>query len=168
MLQFLVIVNFQVGFMRNVMSSDQLKEDRMALENLLANLPQNKPGKSSSLEMTPYNTPQLSPATTPANKKNRLPIGKKSKQASCMIWYLDTSSVPFLQSPLGATLWLHLQFLLFLCRWWRIFFCIEKPGNFLIFWCQYGELQHSGWAWEKCWSASAMIIKGKFENGKQI
>ncbi|RMB93287.1 hypothetical protein DUI87_29981 [Hirundo rustica rustica] len=58
-----------VGFMRNVMSSDQLKEDRMALENLLANLPQNKPGKSSSLEMTPYNTPQLSPATTPANKK---------------------------------------------------------------------------------------------------
>ncbi|XP_065504447.1 GTPase-activating protein and VPS9 domain-containing protein 1 isoform X6 [Caloenas nicobarica] len=63
-----------VGFMRNVMSSDQLKEDRMALENLLASLPQNKPGKSSSLEMTPYNTPQLSPATTPANKKNRLPI----------------------------------------------------------------------------------------------
>lgn len=71
--------------MRNVMSSDQLKEDRMALENLLANLPQNKPGKSSSLEMTPYNTPQLSPATTPANKKNRLPIGKESKQTSCMI-----------------------------------------------------------------------------------
>ncbi|XP_014735527.1 PREDICTED: GTPase-activating protein and VPS9 domain-containing protein 1 isoform X6 [Sturnus vulgaris] len=66
-----------VGFMRNVMSSDQLKEDRMALENLLANLPQNKPGKSSSLEMTPYNTPQLSPATTPANKKNRLPIGQQ-------------------------------------------------------------------------------------------
>lgn len=71
--------------MRNVMSSDQLKEDRMALENLLANLPQNKPGKSSSLEMTPYNTPQLSPATTPANKKNRLPIGKDSKQTFCMI-----------------------------------------------------------------------------------
>lgn len=68
--------------MRNVMSSDQLKEDRMALENLLANLPQNKPGKSSSLEMTPYNTPQLSPATTPANKKNRLPIGKEGKQTS--------------------------------------------------------------------------------------
>lgn len=71
--------------MRNVMSSDQLKEDRMALENLLANLPQNKPGKSSSLEMTPYNTPQLSPATTPANKKNRLPIGEESKQTSGMI-----------------------------------------------------------------------------------
>ncbi|XP_063000606.1 GTPase-activating protein and VPS9 domain-containing protein 1 isoform X3 [Elgaria multicarinata webbii] len=71
-----------VGFMRNVMSSDQLKEDRMALENLLLNLPQNKPGKSSSLEMTPYNTPQLSPATTPANKKNRLPIATRSKSRS--------------------------------------------------------------------------------------
>lgn len=59
-----------------VMSGDQLREDRMALDNLLANLPQAKPGKSSSLEMTPYNTPQLSPATTPANKKNRLPIGR--------------------------------------------------------------------------------------------
>ncbi|XP_062815373.1 GTPase-activating protein and VPS9 domain-containing protein 1 isoform X5 [Anolis carolinensis] len=66
-----------VTFMRNVMSGDQLKEDRMALESLLLNLPQNKPGKSSSLEMTPYNTPQLSPATTPANKKNRLPIGQQ-------------------------------------------------------------------------------------------
>ncbi|XP_060613393.2 GTPase-activating protein and VPS9 domain-containing protein 1 isoform X2 [Anolis sagrei] len=66
-----------VSFMRNVMSGDQLKEDRMALESLLLNLPQNKPGKSSSLEMTPYNTPQLSPATTPANKKNRLPIGQQ-------------------------------------------------------------------------------------------
>uniref|UniRef100_A0A8C9NMU3 GTPase-activating protein and VPS9 domain-containing protein 1 n=1 Tax=Serinus canaria TaxID=9135 RepID=A0A8C9NMU3_SERCA len=74
-----------VGFMRNVMSSDQLKEDRMALENLLANLPQNKPGKSSSLEMTPYNTPQLSPATTPANKKNRLPIATRSRSRSNML-----------------------------------------------------------------------------------
>uniref|UniRef100_A0A669PZF3 GTPase-activating protein and VPS9 domain-containing protein 1 n=1 Tax=Phasianus colchicus TaxID=9054 RepID=A0A669PZF3_PHACC len=71
-----------VSFMRNVMLSDQLKEDRMALENLLANLPQNKPGKSSSLEMTPYNTPQLSPATTPANKKNRLPIATRSRSRS--------------------------------------------------------------------------------------
>ena len=62
--------------MKSVMSGDQLREDRMALDNLLANLPQAKPGKSSSLEMTPYSTPQLSPATTPANKKNRLPIGK--------------------------------------------------------------------------------------------
>ncbi|XP_044295785.1 GTPase-activating protein and VPS9 domain-containing protein 1 isoform X7 [Varanus komodoensis] len=71
-----------VAFMRNVMSSDQLKEDRMALENLLLNLPQNKPGKSSSLEITPYNTPQLSPATTPANKKNRLPIATRSRSRS--------------------------------------------------------------------------------------
>ncbi|MBV94977.1 GTPase-activating protein and VPS9 domain-containing protein 1, partial [Eschrichtius robustus] len=63
-----------VNFMKSVMSGDQLREDRMALDNLLANLPQAKPGKSSSLEMTPYSTPQLSPATTPANKKNRLPI----------------------------------------------------------------------------------------------
>uniref|UniRef100_A0A8D1S208 GTPase-activating protein and VPS9 domain-containing protein 1 n=1 Tax=Sus scrofa TaxID=9823 RepID=A0A8D1S208_PIG len=66
-----------VNFMKSVMSGDQLREDRMALDNLLANLPQPKPGKSSSLEMTPYNTPQLSPATTPANKKNRLPIGQQ-------------------------------------------------------------------------------------------
>ncbi|XP_044295778.1 GTPase-activating protein and VPS9 domain-containing protein 1 isoform X1 [Varanus komodoensis] len=77
-----------VAFMRNVMSSDQLKEDRMALENLLLNLPQNKPGKSSSLEITPYNTPQLSPATTPANKKNRLPIGQQL--AAITAW--DTSA----------------------------------------------------------------------------
>ncbi|XP_060613395.2 GTPase-activating protein and VPS9 domain-containing protein 1 isoform X4 [Anolis sagrei] len=73
-----------VSFMRNVMSGDQLKEDRMALESLLLNLPQNKPGKSSSLEMTPYNTPQLSPATTPANKKNRLPIATRSRSRSNM------------------------------------------------------------------------------------
>uniref|UniRef100_A0A8D0G0T9 GTPase-activating protein and VPS9 domain-containing protein 1 n=1 Tax=Sphenodon punctatus TaxID=8508 RepID=A0A8D0G0T9_SPHPU len=71
-----------VDFMRNLMSGDQLKEDRMALETLLANLPQNKSGKSSSLEMTPYNTPQLSPATTPANKKNRLPIATRSRSRS--------------------------------------------------------------------------------------
>ncbi|XP_053137925.1 GTPase-activating protein and VPS9 domain-containing protein 1 isoform X8 [Hemicordylus capensis] len=71
-----------VGFMRNVMMGDQLKEDRMALETLLLNLPQNKPGKSSSLEMTPYNTPQLSPATTPANKRNRLPIATRSRSRS--------------------------------------------------------------------------------------
>lgn len=47
----------------------------MALENLLANVPQSRTVKSNSLELTPSNTPQLSPATTPANKKNRLPIG---------------------------------------------------------------------------------------------
>ncbi|XP_069396854.1 GTPase-activating protein and VPS9 domain-containing protein 1 isoform X6 [Delphinus delphis] len=68
-----------VNFMKSVMSGDQLREDRMALDNLLANLPQAKPGKSSSLEMTPYSTPQLSPATTPANKKNRLPIATRSR-----------------------------------------------------------------------------------------
>lgn len=62
--------------MKSVMSGDQLKEDRMALDNLLANLPQAKPGKSSSVDMTPYSTPQMSPATTPANRKNRLPIGE--------------------------------------------------------------------------------------------
>ncbi|KAH0615486.1 hypothetical protein JD844_004790, partial [Phrynosoma platyrhinos] len=78
----------KVSFMRNVMSGDQLKEDRMALESLLLNLPQSKPGKSSSLEMTPYNTPQLSPATTPANKKNRLPIGQQL--AAITAW--DTSA----------------------------------------------------------------------------
>ncbi|XP_049630075.1 GTPase-activating protein and VPS9 domain-containing protein 1 isoform X5 [Suncus etruscus] len=65
-----------VNFMKSVMSGDQLREDRMALENLLSNLPQAKLGAIGSLEMTPYSTPQLSPATTPANKKNRLPIGQ--------------------------------------------------------------------------------------------
>ncbi|XP_038601685.1 GTPase-activating protein and VPS9 domain-containing protein 1 isoform X7 [Tachyglossus aculeatus] len=74
-----------VGFMRNVMSGDQLREDRMALDNLLANLPQTKPGKSSSLEMTPYGTPQLSPATAPANKKNRLPLATRSRSRTNML-----------------------------------------------------------------------------------
>ncbi|XP_025022140.1 GTPase-activating protein and VPS9 domain-containing protein 1 [Python bivittatus] len=77
-----------VSFMRNVMSGDQLKEDRVALENLLLNLPQNKPGKSGSLELTPYNTPQLSPATTPASKKTRLAIGQQL--ATISAW--DTSA----------------------------------------------------------------------------
>ncbi|XP_013931017.1 PREDICTED: GTPase-activating protein and VPS9 domain-containing protein 1, partial [Thamnophis sirtalis] len=71
-----------VNFMRNVMSGDQLKEDRVALENLLLNLPQNKPGKSGSQELTPYNTPQLSPATTPASKKNRLALATRSRSRS--------------------------------------------------------------------------------------
>ncbi|KAK1155828.1 GTPase-activating protein and VPS9 domain-containing protein 1-like isoform X4 [Acipenser oxyrinchus oxyrinchus] len=67
-----------VDFVRNVMSGDQLRdEDRMALETLLASVPQSRPGKSNSLELTPANTPQLSPATTPANKKNRMPIGQQ-------------------------------------------------------------------------------------------
>uniref|UniRef100_A0A7N4NID3 GTPase-activating protein and VPS9 domain-containing protein 1 n=1 Tax=Sarcophilus harrisii TaxID=9305 RepID=A0A7N4NID3_SARHA len=74
-----------VGFMKNVMLGDQLREDRMALENLLANLPQPKPGKSNSLEMTSYNTPQLSPATTPANKKNRLPLATRSRSRTNML-----------------------------------------------------------------------------------
>ncbi|XP_068938847.1 GTPase-activating protein and VPS9 domain-containing protein 1 isoform X4 [Petaurus breviceps papuanus] len=74
-----------VGFMKNVMLGDQLREDRMALENLLANLPQAKPGKSNSLEMTSYNTPQLSPATTPANKKNRLPLATRSRSRTNML-----------------------------------------------------------------------------------
>lgn len=62
--------------MRSVMAGDHLREEEhMALETLLANVPQNRAVKSNSLELTPSNTPQLSPATTPANKKNRLPIG---------------------------------------------------------------------------------------------
>ncbi|XP_039620373.1 GTPase-activating protein and VPS9 domain-containing protein 1 isoform X1 [Polypterus senegalus] len=66
-----------VDFARNVMSGDQLRdEDRIALENLMTNVPHVRGGKSNSLEMTPSNTPQLSPATTPANKK-RLPIGQQ-------------------------------------------------------------------------------------------
>lgn len=66
----------QVDFVRSVMAGDHLREEEhMALETLLANVPQNRAVKSNSLELTPSNTPQLSPATTPANKKNRLPIG---------------------------------------------------------------------------------------------
>lgn len=58
------------------MAGDHLREEEhMALETLLANVPQSRTVKSNSLELTPSNTPQLSPATTPANKKNRLPIG---------------------------------------------------------------------------------------------
>uniref|UniRef100_A0A8C9WYI3 GTPase-activating protein and VPS9 domain-containing protein 1 n=1 Tax=Sander lucioperca TaxID=283035 RepID=A0A8C9WYI3_SANLU len=64
-----------VDFVRNVMAGDHLREEEhMALETLLANVPQSRTVKSNSLELTPSNTPQLSPATTPANKKNRLPI----------------------------------------------------------------------------------------------
>lgn len=65
--------------MRSVTAGDHLREEEhMALENLLANVPQTRTVKSNSLELTPSNTPQLSPATTPANKKNRLPIGTYS------------------------------------------------------------------------------------------
>lgn len=66
----------QVDFVRSVMAGDHLREEEhMALETLLANVPQNQTVKSNSLDAMPSNTPQLSPATTPANKKNRLPIG---------------------------------------------------------------------------------------------
>lgn len=61
------------------MAGDHLREEEhMALETLVANVPQSRAVKSNSLELTPSNTPQLSPATTPANKKNRLPIGTSS------------------------------------------------------------------------------------------
>uniref|UniRef100_A0A669BC45 GTPase-activating protein and VPS9 domain-containing protein 1 n=1 Tax=Oreochromis niloticus TaxID=8128 RepID=A0A669BC45_ORENI len=64
-----------VEFVRGLMTGDHLREEEhMALETLLANVPQSRTVKSNSLELTPSNTPQLSPATTPANKKNRLPI----------------------------------------------------------------------------------------------
>ncbi|XP_030630436.1 GTPase-activating protein and VPS9 domain-containing protein 1 isoform X2 [Chanos chanos] len=64
-----------VDFVRNVTAGDQLREeDHQALQTLLANVPRSHTVKSNSLELTPSNTPQLSPATTPANKKNRLPI----------------------------------------------------------------------------------------------
>lgn len=65
-----------MDFVRSVMAGDHLREEEhMALETLVANVPQNRTVKSNSLELTPSNTPQLSPATTPANKKNRLPLG---------------------------------------------------------------------------------------------
>uniref|UniRef100_A0A665WY38 GTPase-activating protein and VPS9 domain-containing protein 1 n=1 Tax=Echeneis naucrates TaxID=173247 RepID=A0A665WY38_ECHNA len=69
-----------VDFVRSVTTGDHLREEEhMALENLLANVPQSRTVKSNSLELTPSNTPQLSPATTPANKKNRLPIAARSR-----------------------------------------------------------------------------------------
>uniref|UniRef100_A0AAY5EHN7 GTPase-activating protein and VPS9 domain-containing protein 1 n=1 Tax=Electrophorus electricus TaxID=8005 RepID=A0AAY5EHN7_ELEEL len=72
-----------VDFVRSVTAGDQLREeDHLALETLLANVPQSRTVKSNSLELTPSNTPQLSPATTPANKKNRLPIGSRSRSRS--------------------------------------------------------------------------------------
>ncbi|OCT67171.1 GTPase-activating protein and VPS9 domain-containing protein 1-like isoform X11 [Xenopus laevis] len=74
-----------LGFLRTVISSDQLREeDRMALENLLATVPQTKPGKSNN-DTTPYSTPQLSPATTPACKKNRLPIVTRSRSKTSLM-----------------------------------------------------------------------------------
>lgn len=75
-----------LDFVRAVTAGDQLREeDHLALETLLINVPQSRTIKSNSLELTPSNTPQLSPATTPANKKNRLPIaGSRSRSRSNM------------------------------------------------------------------------------------
>ncbi|KAL7884412.1 hypothetical protein AOLI_G00071820 [Acnodon oligacanthus] len=73
-----------VDFVRSVTSGDQLREeDHLALETLLASVPQSHTIKSNSLELTPSSTPQLSPATTPANKKNRLPIGQQLAAITC-------------------------------------------------------------------------------------
>ncbi|XP_036384720.1 GTPase-activating protein and VPS9 domain-containing protein 1-like [Megalops cyprinoides] len=81
-----------VDFVRSVMTGDQLREEeRLALETLLATVPQSRTGKSNSLELTPSNTPQLSPATTPANKKNRLPIGQQL--AAITSWDPSSSSL---------------------------------------------------------------------------
>ncbi|KAM8934870.1 GTPase-activating protein and VPS9 domain-containing protein 1 isoform 5-T5 [Pelodytes ibericus] len=75
-----------LGFLRGISSSDQLREeDRMALENLLATVPQAKPGRSSNHDNTPYSTPQLSPATTPACRKNRLPIVTRSRSKTSLM-----------------------------------------------------------------------------------
>ncbi|XP_053330225.1 GTPase-activating protein and VPS9 domain-containing protein 1 isoform X5 [Spea bombifrons] len=75
-----------LGFLRGIVSSDQLREeDKMALENLLATVPQAKPGKSSNHDNTPYSTPQLSPATTPACRKNRLPIVTRSRSKTSLM-----------------------------------------------------------------------------------
>ncbi|XP_078082602.1 GTPase-activating protein and VPS9 domain-containing protein 1 isoform X4 [Mustelus asterias] len=69
-----------VTFARHVRSGELLREeDKMALENLITNVPQPRTGKSNSLELTPSSTPQLSPATTPANKKNRLQIAGRNR-----------------------------------------------------------------------------------------
>ncbi|KAG9477891.1 hypothetical protein GDO78_013074 [Eleutherodactylus coqui] len=73
-----------LGFSRSVISGDQLREeDRMALENLLATVPQTKPGRNH--DSTPYSTPQLSPATTPACRKNRLPIVTRSRSKTSLL-----------------------------------------------------------------------------------
>ncbi|XP_041048943.1 GTPase-activating protein and VPS9 domain-containing protein 1 isoform X3 [Carcharodon carcharias] len=69
-----------VTFARHVRSGELLREeDKMALENLIINVPQPRAGKSNSLELTPSSTPQLSPATTPANRKNRLQIAGRNR-----------------------------------------------------------------------------------------
>ncbi|XP_038638053.1 GTPase-activating protein and VPS9 domain-containing protein 1 isoform X2 [Scyliorhinus canicula] len=78
-----------ITFARHVRSGELMREeDKMALENLIINVPQTRTGKSNSLELTPSSTPQLSPASTPANKKNRLQIGQQL--AAITAW--DTSA----------------------------------------------------------------------------
>ncbi|KAG7332285.1 hypothetical protein KOW79_004119 [Hemibagrus wyckioides] len=68
-----------VDFVRSVTAADQLREeDHLALETLLANVPHSQAVKSNSLELTP----QLSPATTPANRRNRLPLATRSRSRS--------------------------------------------------------------------------------------
>ncbi|XP_038638056.1 GTPase-activating protein and VPS9 domain-containing protein 1 isoform X5 [Scyliorhinus canicula] len=69
-----------ITFARHVRSGELMREeDKMALENLIINVPQTRTGKSNSLELTPSSTPQLSPASTPANKKNRLQIAGRNR-----------------------------------------------------------------------------------------
>ncbi|XP_074494698.1 GTPase-activating protein and VPS9 domain-containing protein 1 isoform X5 [Sebastes fasciatus] len=89
-----------VDFVRNVVAGDHLREEEhMALETLVANVPQSRTVKSNSLELTPSNTPQLSPATTPANKKNRLPIGQHL--AAITSWDPTAAHIP-LVTPFAA------------------------------------------------------------------
>lgn len=88
-----------MDFVRNVMAGDHLREEEhMALETLVANVPQSRTVKSNSLELTPSNTPQLSPATTPANKKNRLPIGTRLHLcATATLWNRCTDMLKVMQ-----------------------------------------------------------------------
>ncbi|KAK3539490.1 hypothetical protein QTP70_009047 [Hemibagrus guttatus] len=68
-----------VDFVRSVTAADQLREeDHLALETLLANVPQSHAAKSNSVELAP----QLSPAATPANRRNRLPLATRSRSRS--------------------------------------------------------------------------------------
>ncbi|XP_064420385.1 GTPase-activating protein and VPS9 domain-containing protein 1 isoform X2 [Latimeria chalumnae] len=72
-----------VGFMWNIKLGNYLgEEDRTALENLMANVPQTIAWKSNSLELNPFNTTQFSPATIPANKKNRSPMAARGRSRS--------------------------------------------------------------------------------------
>lgn len=66
------ICSVKVDFVRSVTAGGQLREeDHLSLETVLASVPQSQAVKSNSMDLTP----QLSPATTPANRKNRLPLG---------------------------------------------------------------------------------------------